>query len=240
MTCDFASDNGSFPLTCYNITDTPTTPFIQPLVRVFIPGMPNQIDGCPTPRVADLKVLRPHSVCVPTVKEHYPLSRTGFPFDPFIDRDNLTNHYKCYAVQAGSIGFDFGIDDFKLFPGIDNLSQQQVRFSDQFLPSHSVRFTKTALLCAPVNKNNATQPDPDAVNPAFPDTSVDHLLCGTFRATRPFKSRYIQAYNQFFPNGQRLYLKSPNMGCIPVAKICGPGPGFGCGCDPNSGGLCFP
>jgi hypothetical protein len=212
--CGFENDNDTYPLTAYLIKDTPTTPLLHPVVRVRSFNLANNPFGCffpfgpPSPFTQDLQIVAPHSILVPTQKELYPLAQNN----PEVN-DNITNHFKCYTVRT----MDNSTGPFRP-GGIDNLTGQSVRFTDQFI-AQQVRFLKSLYLCTPVDKNNG-QPSVDRINTPF-----DHLLCGSFRPTVSFRSRFVQGYNQFFPNGQRLQLRSPTFGCIPVNKEC-----FGRGC----------
>jgi hypothetical protein len=208
--CGFQDDNDTYPLVAYQIKDTPTTPFLRPVVRVRSPILlPSSGGGCGSDFFEqNLQVIAPHSLMVPTQKELYPLAQNS----PILT-DNITNHFKCYTVRT----MDNSTGPFRP-GGIDNLTAKSIFFVDQFI-GQQVRFLKSLYLCTPVDKNNGEP----AVN--FLNTPFNHLLCGTFRPTVSFRSRYVQAYNQFFPNGQRLQLRTPFMGCIPVNKQC-----FGQGC----------
>lgn len=199
--CGFDGDNDTYPLTAYLIKDTPTTPFLRPIVRVRSINLANVPFGCGSPFVQDLQVVAPHSILVPTQKQLYPLSQNNPQ-----TRDNITNHFKCYSVRT----MDNSTGPF-LPGGIDNLTGQSVLFDDQFI-NQNIRFLKSLYLCTPVDKNNGL--------PGIGNTTPDHLLCGSFRPTVSFRSRYVQGYNQFFPTGQRLQLRSPTFGCIPVNKEC--------------------
>jgi hypothetical protein len=207
-TCTSESDNDTYPLTCYTIKDTPTTPFNQPIVRVFTNSLANIPFGCVDPFQQDLQVTRPHSLCVPTQKQLFPITQN----QPQTN-ENVTNHFKCYSVTAGTATFCSPPNcDFKFTPGIDNLTSQFAFFEDQFL-EQGVKFLRSLYLCAPVVKDQ--EPFSDNVG-----NGLDHLLCGSIRSTVSFRSRYVKGYNQFFPNGQNLQLRTPFMGCIPVHKQC--------------------